>query len=315
MKEIPVLDFSLWSSDPEKFASKLGKAFSTTGFVRIVNHTIQPTTIVNLLDQSQTFFNRTLQEKSTLIQNNGGQTGYVPPGSESAKGSDVADLKEFYHYAREGNPRIPMQYFFEEAMHQMYEEFFLMADKLMMAVALSLDLPMGHFSNTLRDGDSLLRVLHYPPITKDPGEAMRAEQQEDINLITLLIGANAKGLQVLDVDGKTWIDIEPNQDELIVNPSDMLHRLTNGVYRSVTHRVVNPPKTEWHKPRISIPFFVHPISGLFKDNSFSLTPLENCVVKSGQESLGPITASQFLAVRLYELGLLPDHVMIDAIRH
>src|SRR5690606_10260843 len=132
-----------------------------------------------------------------------------------------------------------------------------------------LGLPRDYFTETISRGDALLRVLYYPPITEDPGSAVRAEAHEDINLITLLIGANARGLQVLHVDG-SWINIEPSQDELIVNVSDMLHRLTNGIYRSVTHRVINPPREEWHLPRISIPFFLHPISGLFSDNPFDL---------------------------------------------
>jgi isopenicillin N synthase-like dioxygenase len=313
MKQIPLLDFLLWKENPELFAQQLGQAFNQYGFVRIINHSIDSAMIDNLLNEANTFFNKSLDEKSKLIQGDGGQTGYVPPRSESAKGSKVADLKEFYHFRRNENPLINSQPTFFHTMQTMFAQFELMSIALMEATALSLDLDKSYFTETLQKGDSLLRVLFYPSITEDPGDAVRAEAHEDINLITLLIGANARGLQVLDTDG-IWIDIEPSKDELIVNASDMLHRLTNGQCRSVTHRVINPPQEEWHLPRISIPFFCHPESGLFTKNPFDLTPLPHCVEQSKITSMGPIDASQFLAIRLYELGLIPDYVMIESIK-
>jgi isopenicillin N synthase-like dioxygenase len=313
------LDYTLAEStnpvDKKEFDQELHSAYTTTGFLRVINHPISAGTIKHFESESLNFFKRSVEEKYTLIQNNGGQTGYVPIGAESAKDSDIPDNKEFYHFGRIHNPGIKVQPSFFEALQGLYTTFSEVAQVIMRSVARNLDLPEDHFAKTLSNGDSLLRALYYPPITNIPYGATRAAQHEDINLITLLIGASAEGLQILDIDGKAWIPVPPNPHELVINIGDMLARLTNGYYRSVTHRVVNPPVDKWDEPRLSNPYFTHPVSNLFasKEATFDLTPLPHCVELSGKESLGPISASDFLAIRLYELSLIEDHLMIKSI--
>jgi len=148
----------------------------------------------------------------------------------------------------------------------------------------------------IQDGNSILRAIHYPPIREEPKSAIRAEQHEDINLITLLVGASAGGLQLLNMEGE-WLPIMPEDGEIVINVGDMLQRLTNNYLKSTTHRVVNPPKEEWHKPRLSIPFFLHPKSDM------DLTCLADCVTETTPAAYDPITAGDYLDERLREIGL------------
>ena len=148
----------------------------------------------------------------------------------------------------------------------------------------------------IQDGNSILRAIHYPPITQEPDSAIRAEQHEDINLITLLVGASAGGLQLLNKEGE-WLPIMPEDDEIVINVGDMLQRLTNNYLKSTTHRVVNPPREEWHLPRLSIPFFLHP------KGDMDLTCLESCVSDEHPLAYAPITAGGYLDERLREIGL------------
>ena len=147
-----------------------------------------------------------------------------------------------------------------------------------------------------KSGNSIIRTIHYPPITSEPDSAIRAEQHEDINLITLLVGASAGGLQLLNKQ-EEWVDVMPEDNEIVVNVGDMLQRLTNNYMRSTTHRVVNPPREQWHLPRLSIPFFLHPRSEM------DLTALDNCVTKERPLAYEPITAGGYLDQRLREIGL------------
>jgi isopenicillin N synthase-like dioxygenase len=171
-------------------------------------------------------------------------------------------------------------------------------EKLMEAVAVSIGgLPQNYFTPKIINGTSIFRAIHYPPITEDPGVALRSEQHEDINFLTILVGASAGGLQVLSHDNE-WIDVIPTQNEVVINVGDMLQNLTNGVYRSTTHRVVNPPRKEWNKRRLSIPFFGHVLRHM------SLSPLPQFIEHGHEPEYRNITAGAYLDERLKEIGLV-----------
>jgi len=178
---------------------------------------------------------------------------------------------------------------------ELYRAFEKSGGYLLEAIAIHLELDRNYFTNHIDEGNSILRAIHYPPIRQAPKSAIRAEQHEDINLITLLVGASAGGLQLLNMDNE-WMPITPEEDEIVINVGDMLQRLTNDYLKSTTHRVVNPPKEEWHKPRLSIPFFLHPKSNM------DLTCLDKCVT-TGTPNYPPTTAGEYLDERLREIGL------------
>ncbi|MDC0593707.1 isopenicillin N synthase family oxygenase, partial [Flavobacteriaceae bacterium] len=165
------------------------------------------------------------------------------------------------------------------------------------AIALFLDLEEDHFDKYVLNGNSILRPIHYPPITKEPDNAVRAAAHGDINLITLLMGAHGKGLQVKNNKGE-WIDAIAGEDEIVVNVGDMLSRYTNNKLKSTIHRVVNPPKEYWSKSRYSIPFFLHPIG------TMKLNVLENCIDNQNPKSFEDITAHDFLINRLIDIGVM-----------
>jgi isopenicillin N synthase-like dioxygenase len=167
---------------------------------------------------------------------------------------------------------------------------------LLEAIATHLNLGKDYFREKIADGNSILRSIHYPPITQEPASAIRAEQHEDINLITLLVGASAGGLELLNSEGN-WMPIMPEADEFVINVGDMLQRLTNNYLKSTTHRVVNPPREDWHLPRLSIPFFLHP------KGEMDLTCLDSCVTAENPLHYEPITAGEYLDERLREIGL------------
>jgi isopenicillin N synthase-like dioxygenase len=179
---------------------------------------------------------------------------------------------------------------------KLYQAFEESGSYLLRAIAEHLNLEGNYFDQKIEDGNSILRAIHYPPIIKEPDSAIRAEQHEDINLITLLVGASAGGLQILNKKNE-WLDVVPENDEIVVNVGDMLQRLTNNYLKSTTHRVVNPPKEQWHVPRLSIPFFLHPRSEM------DLTCLEECVTEEYPLAYEPITAGEYLDERLREIGL------------
>lgn len=180
---------------------------------------------------------------------------------------------------------------------RLYKSFESSGRHLLHAIALYLGLDETYFDSHIHNGNSILRAIHYPPITTEPASAIRAEEHEDINLITLLVGASADGLQVLNRQGR-WIDAKAGADQIVVNVGDMLQRLTNNQLRSTTHRVVNPPRELWHTHRYSIPFFLHPRSGM------RLDCLESCVDADNPLAYEPITAGEYLEERLIEIGLL-----------
>jgi isopenicillin N synthase-like dioxygenase len=181
----------------------------------------------------------------------------------------------------------------------LYRNFERSGRLLLQAIALYLDLPEHYFDEGILNGNSILRAIHYPPITEEPKTSIRAEQHEDINLITLLVGASAEGLQVLNNDGE-WVSVQMKEDMISINVGDMLQRLTNGRLKSTTHRVVNPPREMWHTSRLSVPFFLHPRSEV------SLACLDSCIDDSNPKQFADTTAGEYLRERLREIGLLAD---------
>ncbi|MEM1356693.1 MAG: 2-oxoglutarate and iron-dependent oxygenase domain-containing protein [Bacteroidota bacterium] len=308
-RTIPLVNLSDFESgDPAKrqaFIEKLADAFHGIGFVGVTGHGIPKSLIDDFYVAAKRFFAlETETKKAYEIPGAAGQRGYTAFGKEKAKQSKVADLKEFFQIGQETpttptdalNPRIAEVPEFMELGLQLYREFEEKGNSLLRAIALHLELPEDYFEGKTKEGVSILRAIHYPPITSEPASAIRAEQHEDINLITLLVGASAGGLQLQNADGE-WLEIVPENDEIVINVGDMLQRLTNNYLKSTTHRVVNPPREDWHKPRLSIPFFLHP------KPEMSLDVLERCVTADNPPHYESITAGGYLDERLREIGL------------
>lgn len=312
-KGVPTVDLSKFvhgnESERQQFVHDLGKAFHEVGFVAVVNHGIPKTLVDGFYAASKAFFAHEESVKRQYeIKGMAGQRGYTSFGKEHAKQSQVADLKEFFQIGQEVSADHPMkasypdnvdvaeQPEFVELGRNLYRAFEQAGSHLLKAIALHLHLPEGYFDQFIKNGNSILRSIHYPPITQEPASAIRAEQHEDINLITLLVGASAGGLQLLTSEDK-WVAVMPEADEIVINVGDMLQRLTNNYLKSTTHRVVNPPREEWHLPRLSIPFFLHPVSDM------DLTCLDSCVTAENPLHYEPITAGEYLDERLREIGL------------
>ncbi len=297
------------SKEKDVFVQKLFVAFRDIGFVSIENHGIPDQKIDDFYAKAKAFFSLPEAEKlSCEIPGLAGQRGYTSFGKEHAKQSNVGDLKEFFQIGQtvDGPDEIKSEYpdnvvvsqlpEFSELGNQLYRSFEYCGSRILEAIALGLDLEEHFFEHKIKNGNSILRAIHYPPIIHEPASAIRAEQHEDINLITLLVGASAGGLQVMTKEGN-WLDIAPKNREIVVNVGDMLQRLTNNVLKSTTHRVVNPPRSSWHIPRLSIPFFLHPRSNM------DLTCLASCVTEENPLHYAPITAGEYLDERLREIGL------------
>ena len=293
----------------EKFVQELGYAYEEIGFVAIKGHLLSEETADNLYQQVETFFNLPLANKISFENPEiAGQRGYIGFGKEHAKGRSVGDLKEFWHFGQEveDNDPIKSEYpeniFVPEMPHfnhygiKAYKELEETGKYMLRAIALYLGLDEFYFDAKIKNGNSILRPIHYPPITNEPESAVRSAEHEDINLITLLMGASAEGLEVLNKQGE-WIGITALPEQLVVNVGDMLQRLTNNKLKSTTHRVVNPPKEKWGSSRFSIPFFLHPRSEM------RLDCLESCVTSSYQLHYEPISAGEYLNERLLEIGL------------
>ncbi|MBK6622200.1 MAG: isopenicillin N synthase family oxygenase [Saprospirales bacterium] len=312
-RAIPVVDLSRFThGNPLErlaFVEKLGNAFHEIGFVGVKDHGIPDELIDGFYSNARSFFRQPLELKRKYeIEGLAGQRGYTSFGKEHAKQSKVADLKEFFQIGQEvedGDP-IAREYpanvqtaeipAFTSLGKQLYKAFEQAGGHLLRAIALHLGLPENYFDDKIHNGNSILRAIHYPPISEEPNSAIRAEQHEDINLITLLVGASAGGLQLLSKE-EQWLDILPEEGEIVINVGDMLQRLTNNYLKSTTHRVVNPPREEWHLPRLSIPFFLHPKSEM------ALDCLPQCVDSEHPSAYPPITAGAYLDERLREIGL------------
>lgn len=308
-RTIPLVNLSDFVDGDEAsrqaFINKLGDAFHGIGFVGVTGHGIPKSLIDDFYVAAKKFFAFDTDTKRQYeIPGAAGQRGYTAFGKEKAKQSKVADLKEFFQIgqetegmsASERNPDVAEVPEFMDLGRQLYRQFEEKGNYLLEAIALHLNLPIDYFRTKTNDGISILRAIHYPPISSEPASAIRAEQHEDINLITLLVGASAGGLQLQNAEGE-WLEIVPENDEIVINVGDMLQRLTNNYLKSTTHRVVNPPRSEWHKPRLSIPFFLHPRPEM------SLDVLDSCVTEDRPQAYESITAGGYLDERLREIGL------------
>lgn len=310
---IPVVDLNQFLqgdfTEKNAFIESLGKAFEQVGFVALKNHGIPDALIGDLYRYVQEFFALSTPEKEAFERKDlAGQRGYTSFGREHAKGSDAPDLKEFFQYGQEikdgdpiageypGNVDVARISGFSGTLRKAYEAFEKAGFALLQAIALYLGLEEHYFDAFVHNGNSILRAIHYPAITQEPKSAIRAEQHEDINLITLLVGASADGLQILTNTGE-WVAVTSLPEQIVVNVGDMLQRLTNNRLKSTTHRVINPPREKWGTPRFSIPFFLHP------KGSMSLACLESCIGAGHPKAYEDATAGEYLDERLREIGL------------
>ena len=313
---IPSLDLQDFQQgshlEGKQFVQDLGEAFNHIGFVALKNHGLTDQTTEQLYKAIQTFFSlpepvKRQYEKAELH----GQRGYTSKGKEHAKGRTTADLKEFYQIGQavEDDDPIKDQYpanvwpvevpQLQTLAMQTYRTLERTGRQLLQAIALYLGLEEDYFEARVHNGNSILRAIHYYPVPNPetvPDDAVRAAEHGDINLITLLMGASAEGLQVLRRDGE-WIPITALPGQIIVNVGDMLARLTNDKLKSTIHRVVNPSREKMRQSRYSIPFFMHPRADM------DLTCLENCIDAEHPKQYADTTAGAFLEERLREIGL------------
>jgi isopenicillin N synthase-like dioxygenase len=314
MNAIPSVDLSDFLSDDknrkQKFVNEIGKAYEEIGFVALKGHFLSDDLITSLYSEIKNFFELPENIKSDYeIEEIGGQRGYTSFGKEHAKGKKEGDLKEFWHFGQyvsddaelsevyPDNVMVSELPKFNEVGKITYQMLEKTAKYVLRALAIHLDLEETYFDNYIRNGNSILRPIHYPPIKTAPKNAERAAAHGDINLITLLMGAQGKGLQVQNHDGD-WVDAIAQPDELMINVGDMLARHTNNRLKSTIHRVVNPPKELWGNSRYSIPFFMHPISEM------KLDVLDSCIDENNPKGFDDITAGAFLHERLIDLGLI-----------
>ena len=312
-KNIPSVDLADFTEGNKEtkaaFVKKLGKAYEEIGFVAVKNHGLSDALCNELYAQVKGFFTLSKEEKEAYeIEGLAGQRGYVSFGKEHAKNKNEGDLKEFWHFGQtvEDNDPIKEEYpdnvqvnelpEFNAVGREVYQKLEETGREMLRAIALHLNLDENYFDAKIHNGNSILRPIHYPPITHEPKDAVRAAEHEDINLITLLMGASADGLQVLNKSGE-WISVTALPDQIVVNVGDMLQRLTNNKLKSTTHRVVNPPREKWRTSRYSIPFFLHPRSEV------SLNCLPSCISESNPKNFSDITAGEYLEQRIIELGL------------
>lgn len=314
MNAIPSVDLKDFiSENPErkqKFIDEIGEAFGDIGFVALSGHFLSDELVEGLYDEIKNFFGQPQEVKDKYeIPGIGGQRGYTSFGKEHAKGKKEGDLKEFWHFGQyvTDNPELEEEYpdnvlvkelpAFNEVGKETYQQLEKTAKYVLRALALHLELEETYFDQYIHNGNSILRPIHYPPIKAEPKNAVRAAAHGDINLITLLMGAHGKGLQVKNHKGE-WIDAISKPDQLMINVGDMLSRLTNNKLKSTIHQVVNPPRELWGTSRYSIPFFMHPVSDM------PLNCLTNCVDGDNPKQFEDTTAGEFLHERLIELGLV-----------
>ncbi|WP_435263178.1 isopenicillin N synthase family dioxygenase [Tenacibaculum sp. nBUS_03] len=314
MNKIPSVNLEDFLSNDEtrkqKFIDEIGHAYENIGFVALKGHFLNDKLVEDLYSEIKNFFELPVATKQKYeVPGIGGQRGYVSFGKESAKGKKEGDLKEFWHFGQyvEDNPKLENEYpknvnveelpNFNEVGKKTYQMLEKTAKYVLRSLALHLGLEETYFDQFIKNGNSILRPIHYPPIQEEPKGAVRAAAHGDINLITLLMGAHGKGLQVQNHKGE-WIDAIAEPNELMINVGDMLSRHSNNKLKSTIHRVVNPPKELWGTSRYSIPFFMHPISDM------KLNVLDNCIDDNNPKQFEDITAGDFLNERLRELGLI-----------
>jgi isopenicillin N synthase-like dioxygenase len=308
--DIASVSLSDATRDPAAFAERLGRSFENYGFAVIADHGIPAELIARAEEKAKAFFALPEEVKRRyLIAGGGGARGYTPFGIETAKGHKAHDLKEFWHVGRDLAPGHPFRNHmgdnlwpaevegFRETFQELYSAFDEAGLKILKAIARYLAVDEDYFEDSVRDGNSVMRLLHYPPIPEPTGAHIRAGAHEDINAITLLLGAEEAGLELLTKDGR-WIPVSPKAGELVVNIGDMLQRLTNGLLRSTSHRVVNPAPDRASHARYSMPFFLH-----FRSD-FLIEALPGTVPAGEQPKWPPITADDYLQERLREIKLV-----------
>ena len=307
---IPTLDIQRFDTDRDAFVAELGAAYREWGFAGIRNHGIPQAQIDAAYDVFQRFFALPEATKRQYhVPGSGGARGYTPFGIETAKGAKYSDLKEFWHVGRE-IPRdsryagvMPANLWpaevpeFKDVSYGLFQALDQLGSRVLSALALHIGLPADYFADKTNFGNSILRPIHYPPITADDVPNVRAGAHEDINFITLLVGASAAGLEVLSRKGE-WVPFTADADTIVVNIGDMLQRLSNHVYPSTTHRVVNPPGEAARKPRYSTPYFLHP------NPDFEIRTLPGCISAENPDRYPtPITSHEYLMERLREITL------------
>ncbi|MBS1984443.1 MAG: isopenicillin N synthase family oxygenase [Bdellovibrionales bacterium] len=311
---IPTLDIrDFTSGNPQRkadFVERLGRAYEDTGFVVIKGHRITHDLQKTAYEKIDAFYKLPLATKRSYeVPGIGGARGYTTFGKEHAKDTPIGDLKEFFHVGievPEGNPlrkeypanvsvkEVPG---FDSTLRHLYDELLGLGTYMLRAIAIILEQDERYFDEKVKYGNSILRPIHYPALTgKEDPSAVRSAAHEDINLITLLIGASSPGLQVKTKQGE-WLPVTTEADEIVVNVGDMLQRLSNHKFKSTTHRVTNPPPSNKEQVRYSIPFFLHPVSNM------SLAALPSCITPHRPVLEAPITAGEYLAQRLREIGL------------
>lgn len=295
-----------------QFSQDIGKAFNETGFVTIANHGLSQELIDELYQVVRAFFEQDEATKSKYeFPELAGQRGYTSKGREKAKDANTPDLKEFWQrgqtivgetYSKADfpdNPLVDELPRFNAVTAEVYKKLEDAGRNLLKAIATYLNLEEDYFEQFVINGNSILRAIHYFPIenpdTISP-DAVRAGAHEDINLITLLIGASADGLEVLTKEGN-WFPIKAKGEDIVVNVGDMLQRLTNNKLKSTTHRVVNPPRELMTTSRYSVPFFLHP------KGAMNLASLDSCISEDYPKAYADYTAGQYLDERLREIGL------------
>jgi isopenicillin N synthase-like dioxygenase len=315
MSQIPTLDIQRFThagsaADRDAFVAELGATYREWGFAGIRNHGISQQLIDDAYRVFAEFFALPEDVKRAYhVPGGGGARAYTPFGIETAKGAQHFDLKEFFHIGRE-IPRdskyadvMPPNVWpvevpgFRDVGYRLYSELDALGSRMLSALALHIGLSENFFASVTDQGNSILRPIHYPPITTPDVPNVRAGAHEDINLITLLVGASAEGLEVKSRKGE-WVPFTAQADTIVVNIGDMLQRLTNHVYPSTTHRVVNPPGEKARQPRYSTPFFLHP------NPDFVIDVLPSCVTADNPSRYPePITAQGYLEERLREIKL------------
>ena len=311
--QIPSLDLNDFKSSnlekKENFVKNLGEAYQKIGFIALKNYGLNAEIETELYQEVRNFFNlpTELKQKYEKPELNG-QRGYISFGKETAKGYKKSDLKEFWHFGQELEKSDPLFQEYEPNVfcedlpnfNKIGRQVFSILEEtgimVLRAIALHLNLPELYFDKKVTGGNSILRAIHYPPITTKPKGAVRAAAHGDINLITILMGASAEGLEIQTRDGN-WIGVTALPNQVVINIGDMMSRLTNDTLHSSIHQVTNPPKKDWGKPRFSIPFFMHPRSEM------SLNCLDSCISENNPKKYDDITAGAFLEERIKELGL------------
>jgi isopenicillin N synthase-like dioxygenase len=311
MSQIPSLDIRRFDTDRDAFVAELGAAYRQWGFCGINGHGIDQELLANTYESFKHLFALPTDVKMKYhLKGTGGARGYTPFGIETAKDSKFPDLKEFWHVGRElpagskyADVMLPNEWPHEIAnlknyAYGLYEALDALGSRVLQALALHIGLPQDFFADKTNFGNSILRPIHYPPITAPDIPNVRAGAHEDINFITLLVGASAAGLEVRAHNGD-WVPFTADADTIVVNIGDMMQRLTNHVYPSTTHRVVNPPGDAARNPRYSVPFFLHP------NPDYLIETLQSCITPENPNRYPtPITAHEYLMERLREIKLV-----------